>query len=104
MMHLPASVRAYLCLNPCDMRRDFEGLHALVRHHFKSAGHSRRGLPNSMGTRRNARCDHVFRCKTDRITVIPLLFLLISSILSGRSQQPASVTAGRVQPNRLPVR
>src|SRR5207249_11838835 len=29
MMHLPASVRAYLCLSPCDMRRSFDGLHAL---------------------------------------------------------------------------
>ena len=31
MMHLPASVRVYLCLSPCDMRRSFDGLHALVR-------------------------------------------------------------------------
>ncbi len=30
MMHLPASVRVYLCLSPCDMRRSFDGLHALV--------------------------------------------------------------------------
>jgi len=30
MMHLPASVRVYLCLAPCDMRRSFDGLHALV--------------------------------------------------------------------------
>ena len=31
MIHLPASVRVYLCLSPCDMRRSFDGLHALVR-------------------------------------------------------------------------
>lgn len=31
MMHLPASVRVYLCLTPTDMRRSFDGLHALVR-------------------------------------------------------------------------
>lgn len=31
MIHLPASVRVYLCLAPCDMRRSFDGLHALVR-------------------------------------------------------------------------
>jgi transposase len=31
MIHLPASVRVYLCLTPCDMRRSFDGLHALVR-------------------------------------------------------------------------
>jgi transposase len=31
MMHLPASVRVYLCLSACDMRRSFDGLHALVR-------------------------------------------------------------------------
>ncbi len=30
MTHLPASVRVYLCTVPCDMRRSFDGLHALV--------------------------------------------------------------------------
>lgn len=30
MMHLPASVRVYLCTSPCGMRRSFDGLHALV--------------------------------------------------------------------------
>jgi transposase len=30
MMHLPASVRVYLATTPCDMRRSFDGLHALV--------------------------------------------------------------------------
>ena len=30
MTHLPASVRVYLCTSPCDMRRSFDGLHALV--------------------------------------------------------------------------
>jgi len=42
MMHLPASVRVYLCLSPCDMRRSFDGLHALVRDHLELdpfAGH-----------------------------------------------------------------
>jgi transposase len=42
MMHLPASVRVYLCLSPCDMRRSFDGLHALVRDHLQMdalAGH-----------------------------------------------------------------
>ena len=34
MIDLPASVRIYLCLNPCDMRRSFDGLHALVRDHL----------------------------------------------------------------------
>ena len=31
MIHLPASVRVYLCLKPCDMRRSFDGLHPLAR-------------------------------------------------------------------------
>ena len=35
MIHLPASVRVYLCLAPCDMRRSFDGLHALVRDHLQ---------------------------------------------------------------------
>lgn len=35
MIHLPASVRVYLCASPCDMRRSFDGLHALVRDHLK---------------------------------------------------------------------
>jgi transposase len=42
MIHLPASVRVYLCLAPCDMRRSFDGLHALVRDHLQLdpfAGH-----------------------------------------------------------------
>lgn len=42
MIHLPASVRVYLCLNPTDMRRSFDGLHALVRDHLQLdafAGH-----------------------------------------------------------------
>ena len=30
MIHPPASVRVYLCTSPCDMRRSFDGLHALV--------------------------------------------------------------------------
>jgi transposase len=42
MIHLPASVRVYLCLSPTDMRRSFDGLHALVRDHLELdpfAGH-----------------------------------------------------------------
>jgi transposase len=30
VIHLPASVRVYLSTAPCDMRRSFDGLHALV--------------------------------------------------------------------------
>ena len=42
MIHLPASVRVYLCLTACDMRKGFDGLHALVRDHLELdafAGH-----------------------------------------------------------------
>ena len=42
MILLPASVRVWLCLSPCDMRRSFDGLHALVRDHLELdpfAGH-----------------------------------------------------------------
>ena len=42
MIHLPASVRVYLCLTSCDMRKSFDGLHALVREHLEldaMAGH-----------------------------------------------------------------
>jgi transposase len=42
MIHLPASVRVYLCLTPCDMRKSFDSLQALVREHlelFAFAGH-----------------------------------------------------------------
>jgi hypothetical protein len=35
MIHLPASVRVYLCLSACDMRKSFDGLHALVREHLE---------------------------------------------------------------------
>ena len=34
MIHLPGSVRVYVCLTPCDMRRSFDGLQALVRDHL----------------------------------------------------------------------
>jgi transposase len=42
MIHLPASVRVYLCLSPCDMRKSFDSLHTLVREHLQLdalAGH-----------------------------------------------------------------
>jgi len=42
VIHLPASVRVYLCLTPCDMRKSFDSLHALVRDHLELdayAGH-----------------------------------------------------------------
>jgi transposase len=42
MIHLPASVRVYLCLTGCDMRKSFDGLHAMVREHLELdafAGH-----------------------------------------------------------------
>jgi len=42
MIHLPASVRVYLCLTPCDMRKSLDSLHALVREHLELdafAGH-----------------------------------------------------------------
>jgi transposase len=42
MIHLPASVRVYLCLTSCDMRKSFDSLHTLVREHLELdafAGH-----------------------------------------------------------------
>ena len=42
MIHPPASVRVYLCLTACDMRKSFDSLHALVRDHLELdalAGH-----------------------------------------------------------------
>jgi transposase len=42
MIHLPASVRVYLCLSPCDMRKSFDSQHALLRDHLELdayAGH-----------------------------------------------------------------
>jgi transposase len=42
VIHLPASVRVYLCLTACDMRKSFDGLHTLVREHLELdalAGH-----------------------------------------------------------------
>ena len=35
MIHLPASVRVYLCLTACDMRKSFDVLHAPVREHLE---------------------------------------------------------------------
>lgn len=31
VIHLPSSVRVYVCLSACDMRKSFDGLSALVR-------------------------------------------------------------------------
>jgi transposase len=42
MIYLPASVRMYLCLAAGDMRKSFDGLHALVREYLQLdalAGH-----------------------------------------------------------------
>ena len=40
MMHLPASVRVYLCASACDRRKSFDGLHALVTQSMElDAGH-----------------------------------------------------------------
>jgi transposase len=42
MIQLPGSVRVYLCRTPCDKRKSFDGLHALVREHLELdavAGH-----------------------------------------------------------------
>lgn len=42
MIYLPASVRVYLCLTPCDMRKSFDSLQALVRSYLELdafAGH-----------------------------------------------------------------
>ena len=42
MIHLLASVRVYLCLTACDMRKSFDSLQALVREHLELdafAGH-----------------------------------------------------------------
>src|SRR5215469_16779036 len=49
MIHLPASVWVHLCLSPCDMRRSFDGLHALVRDHLKLDAF-RRGISASSPT------------------------------------------------------
>ena len=42
MIHLRASVRAYLCPTPCDRRKSFDSLRALIRDHLELdvlAGH-----------------------------------------------------------------
>ena len=42
MIHLPGSVRVYLCLTPCDMRKSFDSLQPQVRGHLQLdafAGH-----------------------------------------------------------------
>ena len=42
MIHLPASVRVYLCVTACDMRKSFDGLHQVVRDYLELdafAGH-----------------------------------------------------------------
>ena len=36
MLNIPSHVRVYVCTLPTDMRKSFDGLHALVRQVFKS--------------------------------------------------------------------
>jgi hypothetical protein len=45
MIHLPASVRVYLGLTTCDMRKSFDTLHALVREHLEVGPLARECLP-----------------------------------------------------------
>ena len=60
MMHLTASVRVYLCTVPCDMRRSFDGLHALVTRTMQLdafGGHVGGGEKGyQFGGREGARC------------------------------------------------
>ena len=42
MTALPVSVRVYLCAQPCDMRKSFDGLHQMIREQMRLdalAGH-----------------------------------------------------------------
>jgi IS66 Orf2 like protein len=66
MIHLPASVRVYLCLTACDMRKSFDSLHALVRdqleldafagHLFVFASRRRDRIKFCIGTVTDSRC------------------------------------------------
>jgi len=40
MFNLAPSVRIHVCTKPCDMRRSFNGLVALVNNHFRSDPYS----------------------------------------------------------------
>lgn len=54
MLNVPANARIYLCIKPTDMRKSFDGLHALAREVFKkdpTEGHLFLFL--------NRRCDRV---------------------------------------------
>ena len=54
MIHLPTSVRMYLCLSPCDMRRSFDELHAMVRDHLQLAPFA--GHQYSFADKRTGHC------------------------------------------------
>ena len=54
MMHVPAGVRVYLCLTPCDMRRSFDGLHALVTNTLQLDA-----LAGHLFVFANRRCDRI---------------------------------------------
>jgi transposase len=92
MIHLPASVRVYLCLTPCDMRKSFDSLQALVREHLELdafAGHlfvftSRRKDREEfvLGSRR-------FRCLEQATGGGDVL----SSLGNGRAERRREITA-----------
>jgi hypothetical protein len=71
ILHLPASVRVYLCLSACDMRKGVDGLPALVRgyleldafggHLFVLASRRRDGVKILYGDRNGfAICEQTF--------------------------------------------
>lgn len=61
MLPLPANVRIYLAMEPCDMRRQFDGLAALVR-----SGMSRDPESGDLYIFRNRRGDMVKALFCDR--------------------------------------
>jgi transposase len=58
MIHPPASVRVYVCLTPCDMRKSFDGLFGLVTNVLKQDGFS--GHLFVFGNRRRDRVKIVY--------------------------------------------
>ncbi len=93
MIHLPASVRVYLCLTPCDMRQSFDGLHALVREHLEL----------------DAFAGHLFVFASRRRDRVKILywdrdgFAMWSKRLRGRARTPCrSAMAGRSAGARSP--
>ena len=95
MIHLPASVRVYLCLSPCDMRKSFDSLHALVRDQLELDAYA--GHWVVFASRRRDRVKVLYwgvsRMQVQTCRAVPKMGVASRSQLSGAGFKPPGAAA-----------